>query len=97
MPYQFPRRAVSCFDSPPRLKMNNALAAMYAMVMRLVFIQCPPREQQRFLQVPERLVFLGLPVSTVSKKEVKYALPSGPRPLSNNFLDSVGSVDSDRP
>ncbi len=39
MPYQFPRRAVSCRDNPPRLKINNALAAMYAIVMRLVFIQ----------------------------------------------------------
>src|SRR5688572_11761931 len=39
MPYQFPRRAVSCFDRPPRLKINKALAAMYAMVIRLVCIQ----------------------------------------------------------
>jgi hypothetical protein len=38
MPYQFPRRAVSCFDNPPRLKINNALAAMYAIVIRLVVI-----------------------------------------------------------
>ena len=38
IPYQFPRRAVSCRLNPPRLKINNALAAMYAMVIRLVFI-----------------------------------------------------------
>lgn len=47
IPYQFPRRAVSCRLRPPRLKINNALAAMYAIVIRLVIIQLEMKVQEK--------------------------------------------------
>ncbi len=33
--YKFPRRAVSCLESPPGLIVNNARAAIYAIVIKL--------------------------------------------------------------
>ena len=58
IPYQFPRRAVSCRESPPRLKINNALAAMYAIVIsdccikiNLIRSDCESRSDQMNLAV----------------------------------------------